>query len=283
MPDLFSRDSVPSYKRVDDHMIDPREIEISPEFNGRMVLPDITDLKESMIKDGQLLNVIINKREGRPVLLDGHRRWRAAIELTNEKRGPFEGGVFKLKCTHYAGSPLDCFIVTVKANQERAESRPEDDGYNIMRLRSNFNLTEEDIAIRAYGKKTLDGKPDVKWVRDRAALAGLTPEALEAMRSGDLKPSAAVALSKMSAQIQKAKVRESRESGKKLTVAAIKATTPAAEKPRKVTTAVLREFWEPIVGERKGSKIAALAEASLAVLDDGDLDAYYRNLIEVLK
>lgn len=220
MPDLFSKSEFPDYKRVDIHMLDPRSITILPEFNGRRDLPPIDDLLKEFPdpKIGQIMNVVITKREGVPVLLDGHRRWRAALQLTEEKKGPFEDGVFKLRCSNFQGTPLECFIVTVKANASRRESLPEDDGYNISRLIHNFGLSEDDIAVRVYGKTTLDGKPDVKWVRDRMALADLTPEALDALKSGVLKPKAAVALAKLSAKIQ----RERLASGVPLTVASIK-------------------------------------------------------------
>ncbi len=225
MPDLFTKEQAPSYKRVDIHMLDPREITILPEFNGRRHLPPIDELLREFPdpKIGQLVNCIITKREGVPVLLAGHRRWRAALQLTEEKKGPHGDGVFKLRCSNFQGSELDCFMVTLKENM-RAGTDPEEDGDNIARLIHNFSLTEEEIAVRVYTKLTLDGKPDVKWVRDRMAMAALTPEAIAALRSGQIKPNAALALAKLSAKVQ----RDRLKSGERITAASLKKMSTTA-------------------------------------------------------
>ena len=159
-------------------------------------------------------------------------RWRAALDITEAKQGPHEGGVFKLLCRYFvAKSPVDYFIATIKANI-RNEPKPEDDAHNISLLLHNFQMTEEDIATRVYGRTTLDGKPDVQWVRDRAALSNLTTEGMEALKAGKLKPKAAIELSKKTAKIQKQKLRAI-EAGGKLTVASIRRDDdkPAAKAP----------------------------------------------------
>lgn len=261
MPDIFTKEAVPSYKRTDAHMIDPREVEIAPELNGRLELPQIdtflADFRNPKI--GQIQPVTITKRNGRPVIVDGHCRWRAALELTNNGEGPFDGGVFKLKCVYFVGTDLECFIATIKANV-RNEPKAEDDGYNISRLLHNFGMDESEIAQRIYGRTTVDGKPDVKWVRDRAALAELAPEAVQALREGKLKPSAAVALASLTQDVQREKLRRAASEGKKLTTASIKrddsapATTPAVpegggnnQKPGKVTVDKCREVLQQYI------------------------------------
>lgn len=234
MPDIFAKESVPSYKRIDAHMLDPREITIRPEFNGRQELPPIDDLLEDFPNSriGQLKPVLITKRDGVPVLLDGHRRWRAAIELTKRKAGPFEG-VFKLKCSYFVGTDAECFVATVKANSH-APSSPADDGYNISKLLHNFNMSEEDVAVKVYGRTNLDGSPDVTWVRERAAIADLSEESLAAMKDGKIKPNAAVELAKLSKAAQKS-VLKSVGSGK-VTVGAVKrAATPVPQSGAKET------------------------------------------------
>lgn len=225
----FNKELAPSVSRVNIYLIDPREIKIRPEFNGRQVEPSVDDLIQDFPNPsiGQLKPVLITKIDGQPVLLDGHRRWRAAIALTKQKLGPFDG-VFKLKCSYFAGSPADCFIATVKANTHAA-SLPEDDGYNITRLLHNFNLSEEDIAVRVYGWTTVDGKPDVKRVRERAALADLAPESVAAMKSGKVPATAVMTLAKMSKEAQKSAIENS--GSKRLTTAAIKRAAAPAPQP----------------------------------------------------
>lgn len=60
MPDLVSKSEYPEYRRADDHMFDPRSINIEPEFNGRLELPPIDDLKREFVdpKIGQLVSVL---------------------------------------------------------------------------------------------------------------------------------------------------------------------------------------------------------------------------------
>jgi ParB-like chromosome segregation protein Spo0J len=288
MPDLFSREEFADYKRVDSHMLDPRSIEILPEYNGRKNLKPIDNLLREFPdpKIGQLVDVIITKREGRPVLLAGHRRWRAAIQLTEEKKGPFEGGVFKLRCKNFSGTPLECYIVTLKENQ-REPTDPDDDADNISRLIHNFSMSEEDIAIRVYNWRTLDGKPDVKRVRDTLALADLAPEALDALKSGKLKPTAAVALAKLSAKVQREKI----ASGEKLTVASINSApapkdtpkAPAKAKPTPHSISGMRAFWKQMEGEKTGSFKNRLAVANLAWMDSADDNAFHAAIVELEK
>lgn len=240
MPDVFDKEQVPSFKRADSYMLDPREIVIKPEYNGRHILPPIDDLLEEFPKIGQHTPVLITKEDGFPVLLAGHRRWRAAIELTKQKAGVHEGGVFKLKCSYFKGTPVECFVLTVSENASREAAQPIDDGYNICKLR-NFGLEDEDIALRIYRKFTTDKKPDVKWIQERAALVDLAEEAMEALNSGRLKPNAAAVLATLSKQAQRDKINAVPE-GKKITAASIKEPKePRETKPRVVSTVDLVE------------------------------------------
>lgn len=240
---VFDKTLAPSASTSDMFLIDPREILLRDEYNGRHDEPDCDDLVSDFLdpKIGQNTPVIITKDDGAPVLIAGHRRWRAAMAVTKKKQGPFDG-VFKLKCVYFRGTPLECFILTVKENRNRKEPKPIDDGYNISKFR-NFEMDDEAIA-RIYGVQTLDGKPDTKWVEDRAALVDLTPEAQEAVAQGRVKPSAVTALAKLRKQAQRDLVKD-RES--KVTAAAIKrASQPessetAAEPP---VTRPARQKWD---------------------------------------
>lgn len=203
MGKIFDKSLAPSEGVYDGKTLDPREIRINAEFNGRHDLPAIDDLLSEFPIIGQLFPVLITKDDdGAPVLLDGHRRWRAAIELTNQKKGPYDG-VFKLKCQYFKGSPTECFIATVKANSSRAESLPIDDGFNISKLHHRFAMSHEDIALKVYGRKLTDGSPDVKWVQEREALSDLAAEAAEAVTGGRVKPSAVLELAKLSKTAQR--------------------------------------------------------------------------------
>lgn len=224
---VFDKALAPSASVSDMFMIDPREIQIREEYNGRHEEPEVDDLIEDFMNPniGQIVPVTVTKDDGAPVLLAGHRRYRAAIAVTKAKNGPFDG-VFKLKCTYYRGKPLECFMLTVRENLNRKEVSPTCDGWNISKFR-NFGMSDEDIAIKVYGRKSLDGKPDTKWIEDRAAMIDLTPEAMEAVASGIVKPSAVVALAKMKKQAQRDLIRDN---AGKITTAVIKrVTSPVAQ------------------------------------------------------
>ena len=124
--------------------------------------------------------------------------------------------------------------------------------HNVSILVHNFGMSEEDVAANVYQRKTADDKPDTAWVRECLALNNLTPEAMTALKEGKVKGiKAAVALSKLTAKIQREKL-HSLADGQKLTVAAIKrddsapptettanghASAPASQKPHKPRTA----------------------------------------------
>ncbi len=279
MPDLFSKEYYPDYRRVDYHMLDPRSIKILPEFNGRKNPKPIDGLVKEFVdpKIGQLVPVIITKRDGEPVLLAGHRRWQAAIKITEDGQGPFDG-VFKLRCTNFTGNPFECFLVTLRENM-REDLDADDDGYNISRLIHNFSMSEEEVA-GFYRKTTLGGKPDVDWVRGRLALVDLTAEAVDALKAGKLKPKAAVELAKLSAKVQRQKV----QSGN-LTVAAIKRKDDApapVERTKKLNLADWTAFWTPYA-ERNDSAMKRLATAFLDATAAGDPESFFRALTHEIK
>lgn len=236
MGKIFDKTLAPSESVYDGKMLDPREIRINEEFNGRHELPPIEDLLSEFPTIGQLFPVLITKDdEGAPVLLDGHRRWRAAIELTRLRKGPFDDakgkGLFKLKCQYFKGTPTECFIATIKANASRAESLPIDDGYNISRLLLRFEMSYEEIAVKVYGRTLADGTPDVKWVKEREALSELAAEAAEAVAGGKVKPSAVLELAKLSKNAQRQLLKSTE--GKITTAVVKRAATP---QPTKITT-----------------------------------------------
>lgn len=278
MPDLFSKEQFPDYRRVDYHMLDPRSIKVLPEFNGRKNPKPIDGLLKEFVdpKIGQLVPVIITKRDGEPVLLAGHRRWQAAVKLTEEGKGPFDG-VFKLRCTNFTGTPFECFLVTLRENM-REDLDADDDGYNISRLIHNFSMSEEDVAA-FYRKTTLSGRPDVDWVRGRLALVDLTAEAVDALKSGKLKPKAAVELAKLSAKVQRQKI----ESGN-LSVAAIKRKEEKSESKssKKLSMSDWNEFWKPYA-ERPDSTMKRLADAWAASTSGGEVDTFFKALTNELK
>lgn len=293
MPDIFSKEISPSYKRVDAHMFDPRDLKLDPELSGRVDPPTPEDIKKR-VDDflnpsvGQLQSILISKNDdGEPIIIDGHIRWMAAMDITSKRLGPHDDasgvkGVFKLKCTYFVGTPLERFIATVKANI-RNEPTPGDNAANVAKFVHNFQMEKADVAGRIYSRFGLDGKPDVPWIDECLAYSELVPEAKAAVKDGKVKPSQVSILSKLSKNAQREKIKAA--DGGKVTTAMLKdkPDAPVADRKARVTVTTLKKFWEPLAADRKGSALARLAEAELHFLESGDHEAFYRNVLSFLK
>jgi ParB-like chromosome segregation protein Spo0J len=270
-------------------MIDPRHLKLDPVLNGRVELPDVTKFEADFRnpKIGQIQPITVRKKsDGYAYIVDGVSRWRAALNVTKEKGGTFDDGVFMLRCRYFVGSDSDCFIATIKANI-RNEPKPEDDAHNISILIHNFSMEEEDVAGRIYGRYTIDNKPDVKWLRDRLALCDLTPEGIEALKSGRLKPKAAVQLAKLAKDEQKALLKRQKDAP------TIKASVPSESNgtaPKRLSTKAIVAFWKPqaevkITPAMKPLErnVAILADLQIRLIEGGDQDDIWDEIRKLLK
>ena len=215
----LSKEIHPSLGTFDGVTLEPKDLKVSPNFNGRVELPDIAKFKRDFLdpKVGQIQPISIWKHPetGQAIILDGVTRWRAALEIVAE------GGTFRLQCKYVqCKTEQDAFIFTVKANV-RNDPTPADNAHNVAIFHHNFGFALDDIAGRIYGRFTISGKPDKKWAEEMLAINDLAPEALKAMSAGKLKSSAARALAKLSPDKQREKLAEMPE-GKTITTAAIR-------------------------------------------------------------
>lgn len=180
----------------------PEDIDLDVKNNGRHDLPDITGLIASIEAHGQQTPCRIRKNGQRAVMVEGHSRYRAIVTI-NKKREPDQR--LRIACTLFRGNEVDALIVGFAANRERNALTAVDEGYFVHRL-MNYGKTEEEIA--AIVRETPE------WIKQRLAMVSLTPEAQKAVSEGALKPSAAVALSKLSAEVQRKAVKERNAKGK---------------------------------------------------------------------
>lgn len=215
----LSKELHPSLGTFDGITLDPRDLKPNPDFNGRVELPDVAKFKRDFLdpRVGQIQPISIWKhpQTGQAIILDGVTRWRAALEIVNA------GGTFRLQCKYVqCKTEQDAFVFTVKANV-RNDPTPADNAHNVAIFLHNFALPMEDIAGRIYGRYTMTGRPDTKWVEEMLSLNSLTPEALKALSAGKLKSSAARALAKLTPDAQRANV-ERLDRGEKLTAANIR-------------------------------------------------------------
>lgn len=256
------------HTRTSEYLFDPADITVKPELNGRKNLPEIETLVDSFVTMGQLQPVLIGRDGGLPVLYDGHRRWRAALEVNKRKLTPKP---FKLRCVYYQGDEKAAFLATVIANHERAQTDEIDDANNIA-IMGRWGMSEQEISA-VYHR-------DVKWVKDRVALLELCDEGAQAVRDGRMKPTAAVAIAKLSKESQREKLR-SVPDGARITAADAKAGESSDKpKPRKVTE--IRDFWKPYAEQEGQKKIRRFAEAHLKFITGGDADEYFKIVSELL-
>jgi ParB-like chromosome segregation protein Spo0J len=183
----------------------PENIIINEALNGRHEATDLESLIADIEKNGQLIPVQLRKNDkGQPVLIAGHRRW-LAISTLNKRRPDNQ---MEIVGTYRAVTESEGFLVTIAENRERKDVSPIDDAENMRILTQRFSKSPEEIAAIYFphAKKDAELAEALRFVKQRLALIELAPEAAQAVRDGRLKITAAVALSKMSREQQKAKV-----------------------------------------------------------------------------
>ena len=211
----------------------PENIIIMPELNGRHEHTEVDGLAADIAANGQLMPVLCRKNDqGLPVLIAGHRRYRS-ICLLNE-RNPEQR--IKIKFEYAAVSEVEAFGMAIRENRQRKDVSPIDDCANIRTLQKRFNYTDEDVAKVYFPEAVTDAEKAeaLRFVKQRAALVELAPEAAQAVRDGRVKITAAVGLARLTKDQQRAKVSQPG----KVKVSDVKPNT--ASKPKAVTPAPVK-------------------------------------------
>jgi ParB-like chromosome segregation protein Spo0J len=222
------------HSRTSQYAFFTKDFIIKPELNGRFEKPDLEGLIESIVKNGQLVPCTVRMDGGRPVLLDGHCRWQAIVEINTRKLVP---GKMKVNCVYFKGTEREGFIAGIETNRERKSTTPIDDAHNIARLQ-RYNLGISEIADIYH--------EDSAWVNGRLALLTLSDESRVAVRSGKVKPNAVKALAKMSEEQQSEALKEA-TSEKPVTKAALKPALVPKPALRTVVKAIAEGGVPPFV------------------------------------
>jgi ParB-like chromosome segregation protein Spo0J len=200
---VFSNDTT---KRTSTLVADyPENILLDPQLNGRIETTDVEDLAADIEKNGQRTPVLVRKNDaGLPVLVYGHRRWRA-VKLINSRLAKKGEALIKLECTYETLTDEEAFAAAIAENRFRKDTTPMDDTHNIGIWQKRFKKSLEEIAAIYFpeAKKPEEKVTALKWVKDRAALVELAPEAAAAVREGKVKITAAVQLTRLSKDKQK--------------------------------------------------------------------------------
>lgn len=235
--------------RVNSYNLDPRMVIIDPLLNGRHELPEIESLIADMLSKpdgrsikGQATPVIIRKDGTKPVLVAGHRRLRAVLEINKRKLLPEP---LPLLCSYMQLTEVEALAVAVTENRERAGVTPIDEAFCVKQF-LRLGKDHEWIALHggffpgliskyAEGATNGDGdvfrselKRSIAWVKKREKLLGLTEEAQQEVAKGKIKPSAAEHLAELQAEKQRDLVAKGSTSAKDIRAASgktIKLTT----------------------------------------------------------
>jgi len=197
--------------RTSEYRLDPRGIIVKPELNGRHILPEIESLIQDMLSmpdghsiKGQTTPVIIRKDGDKPVLVAGHRRLRAVLEI-NKRKLTLEPML--LRCSYMQLNEIEALAVAVTENRERVEIGPLDEAYCIKQF---LRLGKDHQWIAQYGgffpglnPENGNMKKAIAWIKKREKLLGLTPEAEKALTEGKIKTTAAEHLAKLEADKQR--------------------------------------------------------------------------------
>ena len=226
--------------RTSEYRFEPDEIEIRPELNGRYVLPEIETLIVSIARDGQQVPVIIRKDGTKPVLVDGHRRLRAIIEINKRK---LTQAPVRVRACYSDADDLEAMWIAIRSNIERVGVVPLDDAHNIKCLKK-LGQTDEQIAEGYFpgcGADRDARRKALLWVAKREKLLGLSAKAQQALTDGKLKPSAAEHLAELRKEQQDKAVAEGKVSGVDIRRAAGKTVKWTAKQIREEIDWVLTE------------------------------------------
>jgi ParB/RepB/Spo0J family partition protein len=236
------------HERTSEYRFFPKDLTIRAELNGRHDKPDVEELIKDILEHGQHTPVPIRNEGGEAVLVAGFSRWRAISEINKRK---LTEKPLQLRCTYVRCDEREAFLMNISENRFRNDVTAIDDAHNMQRLLNVYQMTEEEIAKQYFptAKTTPEIAKALKWVKDRIALIGLTPEAVKAVRDGRVKETAAVAISKLTAAQQKEAVKgDGPVKGKD--VAAVKGPKPAKVTPmdpelrRRITAVCDSAEWD---------------------------------------
>lgn len=205
-------------QRTSEYLFAPEQLEVDPACNGRHELPDIQWIIDSILRHGQLQPVTIRRTGGNPVLVAGFSRWRAISAINKDK---LTEKPLRLRCSYTALTEKQGFLANIEENRVRNATTPMDDAYNIQRLITVYQMTEQEAAD-SY-------RASVSWIKGRLQLIELIPEAEKAVRDGRVAGPAAKAISKLSKEHQKAVLKKEGQ----ITVQDVRKATGANGTPKK--------------------------------------------------
>lgn len=233
----------------------PENIIVRPNLSGRSEENDITELALDLEKRGQLIPATATKDDsGWPVLLAGHRRLRAIVQLN--KLRPEDKKIKLLFNYVKVDSDESGLDYTISENRNRSEVNPLDDFFNIQCYMKMFGRSVEEVAEKYYPGANKDAerlKKAVVWVKDRLKLGELSDTAQEELRQGKLSTTASIQMSDLPRVEQDRLIKASHDKGsKKVKVADVQEARAAKKRTIDPEIAVERAIKKNATSERIG-------------------------------
>lgn len=147
---------------------------------------------------GVLQPIVITKEDGKPVVVAGRQRTIAAREANRQLRAQGIKTVLRVPCVYRRGTEQELYNALVSENEQRRDDDPIEKAKKINRM-INFGSTKNEVA-KVFGvtRPTIDN-----WL----SLLDLDSESQEKVSKREIKPSAAVKISKMKKSEQKGAVK----------------------------------------------------------------------------
>lgn len=263
-------------KRLNAFLMDPESLIIvgldttdgkdHPLYDERINMPLDEAMVLNIMQLGVLETVIVRKDGDAVQVVDGRQRVRHAREA-NVRLAKLGSPLISVPClSPIKGTDKHMVGILISANEIRR-----DDDYRIkaekaLRMTQQFGFNEDECALHfGVHKQTIK-----QWL----AFFDLAPEVQQAVSEGELKPTAATKLAKLSREAQKetlAKVKEDKKAGKKASIAEVEHKTKQAKAGDSVTVhlAPSKRRIREVADALNGPHQANVREALLWVLGDG--------------
>ena len=252
----------------------PEEIIFKPELAGRKTYADadIASLAADIYKNGQNTAALCRKDDaGNPVLVFGRRRMLAVAYINKHLLANGDQKV-KLQFKYESMSDQEALITAISENRFRKDVNDMDHCFNINHLLKRFKLSLAEVAAIYFPEAEDDkAKGDaLRWVRERAGLAELAPEAAQAVRDGEIKITTAKGLAKLPKDDQrKVLASKTKVAGK----ARLKVDAVKAAKAAKTGKAPVKATPPPKPAPKVSATVYELAENMARALDVWRTDA----------
>lgn len=172
------------------YLFNPADVVINASDNGRHDLPDITELKASILEHGQQQPVAVRNQDNKPVLVMGFSRWRAIAELNQE----YPERKIKLKAVYVRCDQIGGLLLNHEENRRRNATTPLDDAHLFARLES-YGWEHKEIAAKL--------KVTPVFVKQRLALIEASLELQEAVRTKRIPANAAAKIARLAVSVQR--------------------------------------------------------------------------------